>query len=83
MKEKLEEVKIDGIILDFVRFPSPANDDFFYSCFCGSCGKTADSLGYDFKSMRKDVENFYQKLKKEVIAQYVEKFFKLRSFHLS
>jgi hypothetical protein len=53
--QRLEETAVDGVILDFVRFPSPADGPFFWSCFCSDCKKAADALGYDLEESRKEI----------------------------
>jgi hypothetical protein len=55
LMRRLEETIVDGVILDFVRFPSPANGPFFWSCFCSDCKKAADALGYDLEESRTEI----------------------------
>jgi hypothetical protein len=85
LKEKLLDVKVSGIILDFVRFPSFVDGDFFYSCFCEEC-----SRAHDYIKLKRDVERFYRSLargeiradllsdwlsfKRDVISGYVGEF---------
>ena len=54
---KLEDVEYE-VILDFVRFPSPANRDFFYSCFCRNCHGRAEELGYDLSDIAGKVKEY-------------------------
>ncbi|WP_202318643.1 hypothetical protein [Archaeoglobus neptunius] len=54
---KLEDVEYE-IILDFVRFPSPANGNFFYSCFCEKCHKKARDFGYNLRVIRENVKDY-------------------------
>ena len=79
---KLEDVEYE-VILDFVRFPSPANGDFFYSCFCENCREKAKELGYDLDNIKRNVKGYLKtddiklledwfNFKKEVIKDYLE-----------
>jgi len=79
---KLEDVEYE-VILDFVRFPSPANGDFFYSCFCENCYKKARELGFNLNEIRGNVKEYLKtddvsmledwfNFKKEVIKDYLE-----------
>ena len=79
---KLENVEYE-VILDFVRFPSPANGDFFYSCFCENCHKKAKELGYDLNDIKRKVKEYLKtdnislledwfNFKRDVIKDYLE-----------
>ena len=79
---KLEDVEYE-VILDFVRFPSPANGDFFYSCFCENCYEKAKELGYDLDGIKRKVKEYLKtddislledwfNFKREVIKDYLE-----------
>lgn len=79
---KLEDTGYE-VILDFVRFPSPANGDFFYSCFCKNCYDKAKELGYDLNDIRVGVAKYLKtdnvslleewfRFKMDVIWDYLE-----------
>ena len=79
---KLEDVEYE-VILDFVRFPSPSNGDYFYSCFCESCYEKAKELGYDLDDIREKVKSYLKtdninlledwfSFKRETIKDYLE-----------
>ncbi len=91
--KKLEDVCYD-VILDFVRFPSPANGMFFYSCFCDSCRRKARKMGFNLKSIEEGVKGYLKggdveglrdwfEFKKEVIRDYVEGYGFKRAFFFS
>lgn len=44
-----------GWLLDGIRFASPNAGEAFFTCFCDRCSLTAQQLGFDFESMRRDV----------------------------
>lgn len=72
---KLAEVEVDGVILDFIRFPSPADGNFFYSCFCQACKRAATSLGYDLESIREKVKEFARRKQvgqSELLSQWFD-----------
>lgn len=79
---KLEDVEHE-VILDFVRFPSPANGDFFYSCFCENCHEKAKELGYDLNDIKRRVKEYLKtddislledwfNFRRDVIRDYLE-----------
>ena len=87
---RVEEVGYE-VILDFVRFPSPSNGDFFYSCFCECCVGKARELGFDLEVIRKSVIEFVKggdvgklgdwfEFKREVIRDYIESYGFKRAF---
>jgi hypothetical protein len=48
LRELLERYPFDGVFLDKLRFPSPANGlDEVFSCFCDHCRQAASTLGLD------------------------------------
>ena len=71
---KLEDIEYE-VILDFVRFPSPANDDFFYSCFCENCYAKAKELGYDLDDIKRNVIEY---LKTDDV-NYLEEWFRFKA----
>jgi len=56
---KLKDVEYE-VILDFVRFTSPANGDFFYSCFCKNCYEKAKEIGYDLEEIKRKVREYFK-----------------------
>ena len=79
---KLEDFEYE-VILDFVRFPSPSNGEFFYSCFCEHCNEKADEFGFDLEGIRMNVKDYLKTddarllepwfdFRKEVIEDYLE-----------
>lgn len=79
---KLEDIEYE-VILDFVRFPSPSNGDYFYSCFCENCYNKAKELEYDLGDIRRKVKEYLKtdnislledwfSFKREVIKDYLE-----------
>ncbi|MFX0195143.1 MAG: hypothetical protein ACFFCW_03385 [Candidatus Hodarchaeota archaeon] len=60
---------IDGIILDGIRFPSPANGlNAFLSCFCEYCHKAAKEQGFDLKEIRKELKRIFKNVDKFFIG---------------
>ncbi len=51
----------DGVVLDFVRYPSFSAGNFFFSCFCENCKKFAEEHGYDFNLIKESALSFYRK----------------------
>ncbi len=52
-----ENLEVDGITLDGVRFPSPGSGlESFLSYFCPYCKEKAEDLGYDLPSIRKTLK---------------------------
>ena len=79
---KLENAEYE-VILDFVRFPSPANGNFFYSCFCKNCHEKAKELGYNLNDIKRNVKEYLKtddvtlledwfEFKRDVIRDYLE-----------
>jgi len=79
---KLRDVEYE-VIMDFVRFPSPSNGEFFYSCFCEHCQRKAREMGYNLEEIRKNVREYLKtdkiglledwfRFKQEVIEDYIE-----------
>jgi hypothetical protein len=57
--EKAASLGVDGIVLDAARFPSMGSGfEAFLSCFCPSCRKKAEELGYNMESMRACLKDF-------------------------
>ncbi len=53
LKRLLTEYSFDGVFLDKIRFPSPANGlDDVLSCFCPACRTLAGSEGLDLEKVR-------------------------------
>lgn len=63
LEKRLSEGHVSGVILDLVRYPSPANETFFYSCFCKNCRQTSKSMGYDIDEFKKKHRTVYKKPK--------------------
>ncbi|MFQ5821003.1 MAG: putative glycoside hydrolase, partial [Candidatus Heimdallarchaeota archaeon] len=60
---------IEGIILDGIRFPSPANGlNAFLSCFCDYCNNTAREYALDLKEIRKGLKNILKDIDKFVFG---------------
>jgi hypothetical protein len=48
LQELLDRYPFDGVFLDKMRFPSPANGlDQVFSCFCDHCRRAASTFGLD------------------------------------
>jgi len=78
---KLEDIEYD-VILDFVRFPSPANGDFFYSCFCENCHERVKEFEFNLNEIKENVKKYLKtddtsmledwfNFKREVIKDYL------------
>jgi len=60
---------IDGIILDGIRFPSPANGlNVFLSCFCEYCHNAAKEHAMDLKEIRNGLKNILKDIDKFVFG---------------
>lgn len=79
---KLENIPYD-VILDFIRFPSPSNGRYFYSCFCKNCSRKAKELGYDLSVIKDKVKEYLETdnvdlleewfdFKRDLIKDYLE-----------
>jgi len=81
----LEKVGYDRemLILDFVRYPSPAYKDDFYTCFCDKCREMASMIGYNLDDIKSDVKLYLRngdtkfldewfRLKRDVINEYLK-----------
>lgn len=74
-KYNIEEIKrmssakgVKGIFLDGARFSSPCSSSDFnslFTCFCSDCQKKAETLGFDFKRMHRDVKKLYDMINNE------------------
>jgi len=67
--EKVRELAgipgIKGVFIDGARFASPASGiETFLTCFCDACKSRAESLGFDFDRMRRDVAALYEGLRR-------------------
>jgi len=57
MRELLRRYPFDGVFLDKIRFPSPANGlEEVASCFCRHCQAAASVVGLDLDTVRKVIE---------------------------
>lgn len=68
IRKKASAKGVRGIFLDGARFSSPcSSSDFnsFFTCFCSDCRKKAESLGFDFKRMQRDVKKLYDIINNE------------------
>lgn len=81
LESKLSELDVSGVFLDFVRFPSPANKEFFFSCFCSNCIDAANALGYDLDAIKAEITSFnspsfntWLRFKQDIITAYVTEF---------
>src|SRR6516162_3549628 len=52
LRELLTRYPFDGVFLDKIRFPSPANGlDEVVSCFCDHCRRAASAIGLDLRDV--------------------------------
>jgi hypothetical protein len=68
----LDRLPLDGVMLDRVRFPSPANGfESLLSCFCGSC-KTAFECGdgLPFETLRERARSFVLRIKDPTFSAF-------------
>ena len=57
MRELLTRYPFDGVFIDKMRFPSPANGlEEVVSCFCDHCQTAASAVGLDLDSVRKVID---------------------------
>lgn len=68
---KLKEIPYK-VIADFVRFPSPASREWFFSCFCDNCRRKARELGYSFDEMRKNVMKYMKEGDLKLLDSWLE-----------
>jgi len=53
VEKALSSLKIDGVVLDGVRFPSPGSGvSAFLTCFCTHCRERAEELGCDLAGIK-------------------------------
>jgi hypothetical protein len=58
LRRLLGRYRFDGVFLDKLRFPSPANGlDEVLSCFCGHCHTAAAATGLDLDAVRLSLQN--------------------------
>lgn len=58
LRQLLGRYRFDGVFLDKLRFPSPANGlDEVLSCFCGHCHTAAAAIGLDLDAVRLSLRN--------------------------
>ena len=87
LKQWSSRKEIKGIYIDGARFASPCSSpDFnaFFTCFCHDCELKADSLGFNFMRMKKDVEklhnSFFGKLHDACGKNYIQGEFDMITF---
>lgn len=69
IEKTASNLDIDGIILDGIRFPSPANGlNAFLSCFCEYCHNAAKEHGFDLKEIRKELKRIFKNVDKFFIG---------------
>ena len=57
LRELLQRYPFDGVFLDKIRFPSPANGlDEVISCFCDHCRRAAGAVGLDLGSVARSLQ---------------------------
>ena len=64
-QNKIRETGFDGVFLDRIRFPSPANGfELLFSCFCQFCRKKFyTQYGEDLENYRNQAKAVFEKLK--------------------
>ena len=64
-QNKITESSLDGVFLDRIRFPSPANGfELLFSCFCQFCRKKFyTQYGEDLENYRYQAKAVFEKLK--------------------
>lgn len=63
IRDLVTKTDADGVLLDGCRFASPASGlEAFFTCFCPTCEKKAQEMGYDFARMRKQIKTIYRML---------------------
>jgi len=56
---------VDAVILDGIRFASPGEGiEVFLSCFCSTCRRKAEELGYDMPTMESSLRDLLKSLKR-------------------
>jgi len=68
VKRKASAKGVKGIFLDGARFSSPCSSPDFnslFTCFCSDCRQKAESLGFDFNRMHRDVKKLYDVINNE------------------
>ncbi|RLE79964.1 MAG: hypothetical protein DRJ52_07405 [Thermoprotei archaeon] len=72
IEDTATQVDISGISLDGIRFSSPGSGiEAFFTCFCETCRRKAEDLGYDFEKMRGDLQRLYESFEKPKFLKYV------------
>ena len=57
LREMLDRYPFDGVFLDKIRFPSPANGlNEVLSCFCDHCRRAAAAIGLDLASVARSLQ---------------------------
>ncbi len=57
LRELLDQYPFDGVFLDKIRFPSPANGlNEVLSCFCDHCRRAAAAIGLDLASVARSLK---------------------------
>ena len=57
LRELLDRYPFDGVFLDKIRFPSPANGlNEVLSCFCDHCRRAAAAIGLDLASVARSLQ---------------------------
>jgi hypothetical protein len=80
--QKLKNIEYE-VIMDFIRYPSPSNKEYFYTCFCKECYEKARELGYNLNEIKMKIKKYLEKddvnllnewfeFRKEVIKDYLE-----------
>jgi len=57
-----ETPDVEGLIIDGARFSSPCSGSrlSYFTCFCDTCRKKAESMGYDFEKMHRGAKSLYE-----------------------
>jgi hypothetical protein len=60
LREMLDRYPFDGVFLDKMRFPSPANGlNEVLTCFCDHCRRAAAAAGLDLASIARSLEEWF------------------------
>ena len=60
LRELLDRYPFDGVFLDKIRFPSPANGlNEVLSCFCDHCRRAAAASGLDLASVARSLQELF------------------------
>lgn len=64
-KDRLDKYKFNGVFLDRIRFPSPANGfEMLFTCFCKSCGERfSNDFNEDLDIYKNSTKSHFKKLK--------------------